>query len=251
MAQDRAFQLLQTRVGLDPELLVEGPPGTPIRLERLCLATASVEGEHQLGPQGLAIGVCGSESLELGDERVLTPEGEVRFDPGFERSQAELLQTRDLALREGLEREVGECRSPPEGEGIAKRRRGAFRLPARDLPPTSLQQSLEAAYVERFWRHAQHVARGLREQELFARSVGEQAPQLREIDVQDRVDRSSEPYHSRAPRSVARAGRARSRAAGERRGERVASGCRAGVPVRPGEPPAARGCGTRDPNAPS
>jgi hypothetical protein len=43
--------------------------------------------------------------------------------------------------------------------------------------------------VERFSWNAQYVARRLGEQQLFAGSVGERSPQLREIDVQDRVDR--------------------------------------------------------------
>ena len=144
MAKDRSLQLLQTGAGLDPELLAERPPSAPVRLERLCLTTASVEGEHQLGAQALAVGMCGNEGFELGDERVLAPEGEVRFDPGLERGQSELLQTRDLALGEGLEGEVCKCRSAPEREGIPKRQRSAFRLTARELPPTLLQQSLEA-----------------------------------------------------------------------------------------------------------
>ena len=188
MAKDRSLQLLQTGARLDPELLAERPPSAPIRFERLRLAAASVESEHQLGAQALAVGVRGNEGLELGDERVLAAEGEVCFDPGLERRQSELLQTGDLALGEGLEGEVCKCRSAPECEGIPKRQRSALRLTARELPPTLLEQRLEAMCIEPFWRNTQHVARGLREQELFAGSVGEESPQPREIDVQDRVD---------------------------------------------------------------
>ena len=42
--------------------------------------------------------------------------------------------------------------------------------------------------IEPFRRDTQHVARCLSEQELFAGSVGEESPQPREIDAQDRVD---------------------------------------------------------------
>jgi hypothetical protein len=114
--------------------------------------------------------------------------GEVRFDPGLERGQSELLQTGDLGLGERLEGEVCKCGSPPECEGIPKRQRRAFRITARELPPTLLQQRLEAVYVELVWRNTQHVARCLREQELSAGSVGKESPQPREIDAQDRVD---------------------------------------------------------------
>ena len=108
---------------------------------------------------------------------------------GLERCQSELLETGDLRLREGLEGEVCECGSPPKSEGIPKRQRSAFRLTARELPPAALQQPSKRACIEPFRRNAQHVARGLREQELFAGSVGKESLQPREIDVQDRVDR--------------------------------------------------------------
>jgi hypothetical protein len=189
MAQDRALQLLQTRAGLDPELLAECPPRAPVRLERLCLTTTPVESEHQLGAQALPVGMRRNERLELGDERVLASQDEVGFDPGLERCQSELLETGDLGLSEGLEGEVCECGSPPEREGIPKRQRSTFGLTARELPPTALQQRLEAACIEPFRPYAQHVARGLREQELFAGSLDKESPQPREVDVQDRVDR--------------------------------------------------------------
>ena len=141
VAEDRALQLLQTGAGLDPELVAECPPSASVRLERLCLTTASVEGEHQLRAQALAVGVRRNEGLELGDERVVVPEREVRFDPGLDRRQAELLQARDLGLGEGLEGEVCKRGSPPKCEGIPKRQRSAFRLTPRELAPTLLQRS--------------------------------------------------------------------------------------------------------------
>ena len=42
--------------------------------------------------------------------------------------------------------------------------------------------------IEPFRRDTQHIARCLCEQELFAGSVGEESPQPREIDAQNRVD---------------------------------------------------------------
>ena len=91
MTKDRPLQLLQAGAGVDPELLAERPPSAAIRFERLCLTTAPVESEHQLGAQAFTVGMCGHEGLELGDERVVAAEGEVRFDPGLERGQSELL----------------------------------------------------------------------------------------------------------------------------------------------------------------
>jgi hypothetical protein len=189
VAKDRSLQLPQTGPRLEPELLAERSPSAPIRFERLRLAAASVESEHQLGAETFAVGVRGNEGFELGDERVLAAEGEVCFDPGLERRQSELFETGDLALGERLEREVCQWRPAPECEGFPKRCRRSLCLTTRELPPAELEQRLETMYVELVWRNLEHVARGLREQELFAGSIHKESPQPREIDAQGRVDR--------------------------------------------------------------
>src|SRR5262245_9958750 len=50
----------------------------------------------------------------------MVSEPEVCLDPLLESRNAKLLQTSDLALRERLVREVGERRTPPEGECSAQ-----------------------------------------------------------------------------------------------------------------------------------
>ena len=92
--------------------------------------------------------MCSDKRLELGDQRVLAPECEVRLDPGLDCGQSQLLETRDLALCEGREGEVGKRSSPPECQGIPKRQRSPIRLTASQLAPTPLQQRLEALGVE-------------------------------------------------------------------------------------------------------
>ena len=180
------------------------PSCAPVRLERLRLATASVEGEHQLHAQALAVRVRRDKRLELGDQRVLAPEREVRLDPGLDCGQSQLLGD-DLALCEGREGEVGKRSSPPECQGIPKRQRSPIRLTASQLAPTPLQQRLEALGVEVFWQNTQHVACCLREQELVAGSVHQDSAQPREIDAQDRVDRlwAASPRSSSISRSRA------------------------------------------------
>ena len=186
----KTLEFLETRSGLDPELLAERPPRAPVRFQRLCLTAAVVESEHQLSTHALAEGVGGDQGLELGDERVLAPEGEIRVDPCFERGQAKLLETGDLGLCERLEREVCEGPRPaPERKGIPKRRRGLLRLAARELAPAAFQLRLEAMDVELVRRNLDHIASGVREQELLAVTPHEEAPQPREVDAQGRVDR--------------------------------------------------------------
>ena len=100
-----------------------------------------------------------------------------------------LLQTRDLGLGEGLEGEVREVRVRAPGASRASRSvseaRSASPLASSRRPCS--QPGLEPTDVEPLWRNTRHVARRLGEQELVAGSVGEQSPELREIDVQDQL----------------------------------------------------------------
>ena len=90
----------------------------------------------------------GHEGLELGDERILASEGEVRFDPGLERGQSELLQTRDLGLGKGLEGEVLKCGSAPGARASRSVSEARSASPLARLPPTLLQPGLEPTDVE-------------------------------------------------------------------------------------------------------
>ena len=116
LSQDRALELLQTPARLEAELLCEHPARLLIRLERLRLAARAIEGEHELSAQTLPQRMLADKGLELGDELGVAAEGEVGLDPLLEGSQVQLLEASDLALREGLGREVRKGRSAPECE---------------------------------------------------------------------------------------------------------------------------------------
>jgi len=63
LAQDRLFETLELLARLEPHPLVEIRARVSIRVERFGLAAGAVEGEHQLVPEALAIGVlCTSDS---------------------------------------------------------------------------------------------------------------------------------------------------------------------------------------------
>ena len=56
----------QLRSRLDAEVLAERAPCLAICVERLCLASAAVEREHELAAEPLSIRVLGDQALELG-----------------------------------------------------------------------------------------------------------------------------------------------------------------------------------------
>ena len=79
---------------LDADLLDERPPRVAVDLERLGLAPAAVEREHQLPGQPLAVAVMGDEVLQLAHELGVAPGGQVGVHAQLERGQPLLLEPR-------------------------------------------------------------------------------------------------------------------------------------------------------------
>ena len=90
------------------------------RFERLRLPARSVESEHQLLPEPLAMRVVGDERLELADELSGVPGLDFGLEALFEQRQAQLLEAGDLALRERLVRELLQRRPAPERERFSE-----------------------------------------------------------------------------------------------------------------------------------
>ena len=88
--------------------------------------------------QPLACRMLSYERLELGDQRGVMTEREVGLDAVLERDQPQLLEPRDLVLRERLVGEIGQRRPAPERErgSCSVSRRPAGR-PLERLRPSS------------------------------------------------------------------------------------------------------------------
>ena len=143
LPQDRPLELLQGRRRLDAERLDELAARAPVGLERIRLPAGAVEGEHQLRPEALAIGVLAHELLELGHERVVPPAGEVGVQPPLERAEPQLLEAAALVAGERKLAEVGQRRAAPELERRGERRRLVGRPPR-----LAREQLVDAVEVE-------------------------------------------------------------------------------------------------------
>ena len=140
LAEDRGLELAELGAGVDAELLDEGLTRGAVRGERVGLPARAVEREHELRARALAERLGLDERLELGHELGVSAEREVRLDALLDRNRAELLEPRDLGLRERLVDEVGERRPSPESERLAKsalRSRGIASLERGTGPPAS------------------------------------------------------------------------------------------------------------------
>ena len=105
---------------VEAELGGENPAPLRERLERLGLAAAPVERDHQLSSEPLAERLTTDALLELADELGVPPEGQVGLDPILERGGALLLEPSDMRLRERLVGQIGERRAAPEAEGVTQ-----------------------------------------------------------------------------------------------------------------------------------
>src|SRR6476619_6655488 len=87
-------------VRLEPELLVQQPPARAVDLERVCLAAAAIEGQHQLAAQAFPQWLLAHEPVELGNQLRVAPQRELGLDPLLERGQPLLVQPRSLGAGE-------------------------------------------------------------------------------------------------------------------------------------------------------
>ena len=88
------------------------------------------------------------ESLELGHELVVVAEGELGLDAILERGDMELLEPRDLVLREPLVGEIGERCPVPERQCLPQPVRGIGVVAGLECHPALSEQPLEAVAIE-------------------------------------------------------------------------------------------------------
>ena len=117
---------------LEPELVGEEGARVAVGGERVGLAPAAVEREHQLAAQALAQRVRGDELLQLGDELGVAAEREVGLDAPLEHGEPLLAQPLRLVARQALELEPLQRLAAPQRERLAQqlgRRGGVARQP--------------------------------------------------------------------------------------------------------------------------
>jgi hypothetical protein len=107
----------------------------------------------------LAPGVLGSQLLQLRDQLDVSGRSEVGVDACFQRREPLLFQPSDLRRRERLERQVRECRTPPQRQALTHQDGGALRVTRVERPPTFLDAAREPLGVELTRPHPQPITR--------------------------------------------------------------------------------------------
>ncbi len=128
--EDRLLQPAQLGAWLERHLLGEHAPGLAVSLERVGLAAAAIEREHQLPPQPLPERVLLERRSKRGDDLAMVSERERRLELLFERVDSKRLEPPRLGAEPGRVREPVQRRAAPElqrerdrlgrGDGIAR-----------------------------------------------------------------------------------------------------------------------------------
>lgn len=147
---------LQFGTRLHAELFDQEAPCPREAPQRLGLPARAVQGDHVLRPEPLPERELTGQRLQLLDQALVRPHGEVGFNPPLESGQAQLLQPLDLRLQTRGISEIGVGLSTPQPECIAQLRGGRVgfigqRLAAcRDEPFEATESTRSAAAVRRF-----------------------------------------------------------------------------------------------------
>ncbi len=178
VGEDRALERAQPGRRVDAELLVERPAVRLVGGQRVGLAPAAVEREHQLPAQALAQRVARDLQLELGDHVGMEPERQVGLDPVLQAGEPQLLQPHALGERERLG-ELGQRGPAPDVERLAQALGGRLRVAAQQRRAAAPAQGLEAVQVDRVGLDLERVAASPRAQH----AVRQHLAQLRDVDL--------------------------------------------------------------------
>ena len=135
LAKDPLLECPELRAGLEAELVERGAR-VAVGGEGVRLAPGAVEGEHEQGAEGLAVGMRRNKGFELCGDGGVVGAGEVMVDAGLEGDEPRFVEPRGVGAGEGLVGQICEGRPPPEGERDRK------------VVATALDELAEAVCVE-------------------------------------------------------------------------------------------------------
>jgi len=182
VAQDRLLQAMQLRRGFESQLLVQPHAAACVDLQRVGLAAAPIQRPHQQTDQPLARRMLGGQLLELGNDECVLSRRQTRVDALFQSRNAQLLEPRDLSLRERLESDVGQCGSTPQPQRVVEQTPRRRRIAPHARGPRRGHERLEAPRVYRVGLDHKAISRRHRLDRRAGRC--DRAPQSRHRHLQ-------------------------------------------------------------------
>jgi hypothetical protein len=118
--QDAGLQVAQFPAGFHAELVHQHPPGALVGGQRLSLAPAAVQGQHQLGVEPLTPGVITRQLGQLPDQFRVQPAGQPGVHPPFLGLHPQRVQPRYLGGDEHVGGHIHERVPPPQADRLAQ-----------------------------------------------------------------------------------------------------------------------------------
>ena len=178
LAEDGALERSQLLARMETEAFGEERACAVVRRERLDLAPGVVEREHELAPQAFAERLLGDETLQLGDERSVTAEREIRIDSRLEGDEPKLVQPTSLLLDDATVANVRERRAVPQRERGFQAIRREPGSAARQCVASFAVEPFEPRPVDQLSLDVEHVAGGPCDE----RALPERRTQPRHVD---------------------------------------------------------------------
>ena len=116
LAQDGPLERPQRLARVESETLGEERPRSTVGRDRFGLTLRVVERQHQLAPQAFAQRLLGDETLQLGDERRVTAERQLRVDPILQGEEPQLVQPARLVRHHTSLSRTSRTRAAPQRE---------------------------------------------------------------------------------------------------------------------------------------
>src|SRR5262249_22727131 len=182
--QDGALNLLQARVRFNAKFLHQHATGRVINGQRLRLPPAPVQRDHQQLIAALPERMGGDQRTELADDVRVTAERDIRRYPVLDSACPQLLQARDLRLREVLVADLGQRLTAPQRERLAEVRRRPARFAGRERATAVAGEALETAHVDVLRRGPQEVGTRPGEQHLAPGGRLQRLPEPGDVYVQ-------------------------------------------------------------------
>ena len=217
--EDRLLQPSELRPRLEPKLVGKDAPGLLERLERIGLATAAVERQHQLPPEPLPERVVRERRTERRRQLAMLAEGEPDLEVLLERVDVQHLEPACLGAEPGRAGQPLQRRPAPEGKRRGDRVRRALNVVGPQRGAGLREQLLEPHGIDE--RVLERVAVGRAGDRLFSERgaeagdvVMERVPRRgRELLTPEAVDERVDVDHAAVPEREQREQRLTLRAA--------------------------------------
>jgi hypothetical protein len=157
MVEDGPLELSQLRARLDRQFFDQQRPGRAVAVEGVRLTAAAVQREHQLPAEPLVQRMLGDKPLELGAQRGMPSDRQVRLDPVLDQPQPQRLEALCLRPGEGFRLQVGERAAAPQRLGLPQQCRRPGRVAVRERLPARGGQVIVPVQVQFAVGDMEHV----------------------------------------------------------------------------------------------